>query len=262
MSVLLDRRAAIVGAGATILAPSPPARAFLPGLLARSILGFVGRTAGAGSARVGAAAVGAATQARSAQAAAAIARRPGVTPREPIYSTYGRAFAKGMGQEMGAAAGRAVVRGLSEGWGELRGRGRPRPQPVEEDDVFVAFPNAGYERPPILGCPEIFILGSMIDLMMGAFIRQRHAVDAHTATIMAFPLFGLEIPRYDDIWNSQVPTVYESERHIVRFFSSGMLTQHSHVRITIWRSEQVGMPGSVPLSSRAPELDQRVPIIE
>lgn len=185
-----------------------------------------------------------------------------MTPREPIYSTYGRAFAKGMGQEMGAAAGRAVIRGLGEGWGELRGSGRPRPESVEEDDVFVAFPNAGYEQPPILGCPEIFILGSMIDLIMGAFVRQQHAIDAHTATIMAFPLLGLELPRYDDIWNSRVPSVYESERHIVRFFASGMLTQRSHVRITIWRSEQFGTPGKVPLSSRAPELDQRVPILE
>ena len=261
MQTVINRRRAITGVVSLAVVASP-AQAFFPGLLARSLLGFIGRTAGASSMRVGAAAVGAATRSRAASAAGLIARRSGVVARETIFNTYGRSFANGMGQEMGQAAGRAVIGALGSGWGEVRGRGRPRPNATEDDDVFVAFPNEGHERSPVLGCPEISIMGSIVDLMMGAFVRQSAALNAHTATIMAFPLIGLEVPRYDDAWNSQTPTVYESENHIVRFTASGMMTERSHVRLTIWRNSNFGAAAAVPLTSRVPELDQRVPIIE
>jgi hypothetical protein len=166
-----------------------------------------------------------------------------------------------MGNEMGLAAGRAVVRALGRGWGEIRGRGQPVPGRPEEDDVYAVFPNDGFGQPAMLGCPEIALLEVMLDVVVRRFVTRGHAMTAELSTAMIFPLVGLELPRYDDIWNSRTPTIYESGHYVVRHVTFGMMTSRAHVRTTVWRNTDFGAMSHVPFTQRAPEFEDSIPLI-
>jgi hypothetical protein len=258
----ISRRKVMSGAATAGIATAVPSAThawFFAGMLARSLTSFVGRTAAVNSARVGLSGLSAVARARTATASAALRSR-GAMPREGVLGTYNREFAGGIGNEMGKAAGRAVVRALGQGWGEVRGRGRPIPTGQDEDDVFVVFPNDGYDRPAILGCPEIALLEIMLDVVARRFITRGYDVTPHHSTAMLFPLVGLEHPTYDDIWNSRTSTLYESALYVVRHTTSGMRTQRAHVRTTVWRNTDFGSMSNVPFTSRAPDFEDNIPL--
>ncbi len=176
-----------------------------------------------------------------------------------MFGKFNREFAGGMGREVGTAAGRAVVRGLSDGWGILQGNRRPGPAVSEEHCVYACFPNDGYQEPAVLGCPEIALLEYLIDLAVRRFNTRGHTMTPPFATMMLYPLYGLEVPVYDDIWNTRTPTVYSSEMHVIRFIAGAMGTANPGVRLTVWMNESAGSSSTVPLSRRVPEYQETVP---
>jgi hypothetical protein len=160
---------------------------------------------------------------------------------------------------MGHEVGRALIRGLSNGYGVVEGTAKPGPAVGSDDSVYAAFPNDGYDRPALLGCPEIALLDYTVELAVRRFNRRGYPLTPPLATLMVFPLLGLQLPVYDDIWNSRVPNIYQSEMHILRFFALGMGTTNARVRVTIWTGQDVGPGSTVPFSGRTPEYEETMP---
>jgi hypothetical protein len=204
--------------------------------------------------RSGGAAVSALTRQRAVDAARTIAGR-GAREGQSTFGAYAREFGGGVLHGMGHSAGRAVIRGLSNGYGVVQGEGRPGPAVSGEDSVYAAFPNDGYDQPALLGCPEIALLQYFVQHAVLRFNRWGHTMTPPVATLMVFPLIGLEMPVYDQLWNSRTPTIYKSELHTLRFRAFDMGSPRARVRVTVWMGDDVGPGSNVPFSSRSPEFE-------
>ena len=228
-------------------------------IVARSLQTFLERTIFPNATRLEQAAVSAPTQQRILQARQLLVER-NTRLSETAFGRYTvRGPATG-GPEPWQVASRQAILSIGDGWGVLQGSGRLRPSVEPVDTTFATFPNHGNREVALLGCPEISVLGLLPDLALRSYRGRGFDVGPALITGMIFPLFGLERPRYDDVWNSLTPTLYASGGFIIRFITRHAGTGRAEVECTTWLNKSYGGESIVPLTQRAPEYQETYPL--